>query len=231
MTSKQLSTPMKVAQLQATETDTGWKISGYATVFDNPNFYGFAIKKGAYSKLVNDGVEPKMFFNHESWRVPIGKWTSLKEDDIGRYVEGELTKGISQATDVYHAVKAGTVDGLSVSISWHGADEQDNGGLTEILQIASLSEISVVTQPADGKARISQCLSADEVDEKIEQIETIRDFESFLREAAQLSKRQSGWLLSKAKAVIASDSQRDSGLKAQHDELAAILGRINNGLK
>ena len=72
--------------------------------------------------------------------------------------------------------------------------------------------------------------SADEVDEKIEQIETIRDFESFLREAAQLSKRQSGWLLSKAKAVIASDSQRDSGLKA-HDELAAILGRINNGLK
>ena len=128
-------------------------------------------------------------------------------------------------------MKAGTVDGLSVSISWHGADEQDNGGLTEILQIASLSEISVVTQPADGKARISQCLSADEVDEKIEQIETIRDFESFLREAAQLSKRQSGWLLSKAKAVIASDSQRDSGLKAQHDELAAILGRINNGLK
>ena len=109
MTSKPLSTPMQVAQLQATETDTGWKISGYATVFDNPNFYGFAIKKGAYSKLVSDGVEPKMFFNHESWRVPIGKWTALKEDDIGLYVEGELTKGISQATDVYHAVKAGTL--------------------------------------------------------------------------------------------------------------------------
>ncbi len=230
MTTKQLSTPLNVAQLQATETDSGWKISGYATVFDNPNYYGFAIKKGAYSKLIESGVQPKMFFNHESWTVPIGKWTELREDDIGLWVEGEITKGVSQASDVYHAVKAGTVDGLSVSIGWRGADEVENSdGLTEIHNLISLSEISVVTNPADGKARINQCLSADEVDDRIERIESIRDFESFLRETAQLSKRQSGWLLAKAKAVIASDSQRDADLKAQ-DELAATFERLMNAL-
>ena len=50
--------------------------------------------------------------------MSIGKWTTLKEDKIGLYVEGFLTKGVSTASDVYHAVQAGTIDGLSVGIGW-----------------------------------------------------------------------------------------------------------------
>ena len=231
MTQKQITTSLKFCQLQAREENGEWKISGYATVFGNKNSYGFQIRKGAYSKVLAEGVNPKMFFNHNSWDLPIGKWTDLKEDDIGLKVEGVLTKGVSKAEDINHAVKAGTVDGLSVGISWRAADEVElDDGTIELSMIARLSEISVVTYPADGKARVNQVLSSDEVDEKIESIQSVRDLENFFHDEFQLSKRQSGWLLSKAKACFAAEKNRDDSQKAQK-ELAAVFDRLSVGIE
>lgn len=227
---KQLTTSLKFSQLSAQEVDGEWKVSGYATVFGNRNCYGFQIKKGAYSKLLSEGVTPKMFFNHQSWSIPIGKWTALAEDEIGLKVEGVLTKGVSQAEDIYNAIKAGTVDGLSVSIGWRFEDEKElDDGTTELQSISMLDEISVVTWPADGKARVTQVLSADEVDDRIEAIESVRDLENFFHDNFQLSKRQSGWLLAKAKACFAADKSRDDSQKAQK-ELAAMLDRLTVGI-
>lgn len=230
MTVKQVTTSLKLCQLQAVEENGEWKISGYATVFGNRNSYGFQIRKGAYSKVLAEGVNPKMFFNHESWNLPIGKWTDLKEDELGLKVEGVLTKGVSKAEDIYHAVKAGTVDGLSVGIAWKAADEIElDDGTVEVTMIARLSEISVVTYPADGKARVTQVLSSDEVDEKIESLQSVRDLENFFHDEFQLSKRQSGWLLSKAKACFAAEKNRDDSQKAQK-ELAAVFNRLSVGI-
>lgn len=230
MTQKQITTSLKLCQLQALEEDGEWKISGYATVFGNRNSYGFQIRKGAYSKVLSEGVNPKMFFNHDSWNLPIGKWTDLKEDEIGLKVEGVLTKGVSKAEDIYHAVKAGTVDGLSVGIAWKATDEVELAdGTLEITMISRLSEISVVTYPSDGKARVTQVLSADEVDEKIEALQSVRDLENFFHDEFQLSKRQSGWLLSKAKACFAAEKSRDDSQKAQK-ELAAVFDRLSVGI-
>ena len=230
MTVKQVTTSLKLCQLQALEEDGEWKIYGYATVFGNRNSYGFQIRKGAYSKVLAEGVNPKMFFNHDSWNLPIGKWTDLKEDEIGLKVEGVLTKGVSKAEDIYHAVKAGTVDGLSVGIGWKAADEVElDDGTVEVTMISRLSEISVVTYPSDGKARVTQVLSADEVDEKIESLQSVRDLENFFHDEFQLSKRQSGWLLSKAKACFAAEKNRDDSQKAQK-ELAAVFDRLSIGI-
>lgn len=230
MTVKQVTTSLKLCQLQAMEEDGEWKISGYATVFGNRNSYGFQIRKGAYSKVLAEGVNPKMFFNHDSWNLPIGKWTDLKEDEIGLKVEGVLTKGVSKAEDIYHAVKAGTVDGLSVGIGWKASDEVElDDGTVEVTMISRLSEISVVTYPSDGKARVTQVLSADEVDEKIESLQSVRDLENFFHDEFQLSKRQSGWLLSKAKACFAAEKNRDDSQKAQK-ELAAVFDRLSIGI-
>lgn len=230
MTQKQITTSLKFCRLQAIEENGEWKISGYATVFGNRNSYGFQIRKGAYSKLLSEGVNPKMFFNHDSYAVPIGKWTDLREDEIGLKVEGVLTKGVSQAEDIYHAVKAGTVDGLSVGIAWKAADEVElEDGTIEVTMIARLSEISVVTYPSDGKARVTQVLSADEVDEKIEALQSVRDLENFFHDQFQLSKRQSGWLLAKAKACFAAEKNRDDSQKAQK-ELAAVFDRLSVGI-
>ena len=230
MTQKQITTSLKVCQLQALEEDGEWKISGYASVFGNRNSYGFQIRKGAYSKLLSEGINPKMYFNHNSYGLPIGKWTHLQEDENGLKVEGVLTKGISLAQDVYQAVKAGTVDGLSVGIAWKSADEVElDDGTVEVTTISRLSEISVVTYPSDGKARVTQVLSADEVDEKIEALQSVRDLENFFHDEFQLSKRQSGWLLSKAKACFAAEKNRDDSQKAQK-ELAAVFDRLSVGI-
>lgn len=230
MTQKQITTSLKLCQLQAMEEDGEWKISGYATVFGNRNSYGFQIRKGAYSKVLTEGANPKMFFNHDSYGLPIGKWTALQEDEIGLKVEGILTKGISQSEDIYHAVKAGTVDGLSVRIAWKAEDEVTlEDGTLEVTMIARLTEISVVTYPSDGKARVTQVLSADEVDEKIEALQSVRDLENFFHDKFQLSKRQSGWLLAKAKACFAAEKNRDDSQKAQK-ELAALFDRLSVGI-
>lgn len=229
MTTKEISTPLKLAQLTAVESDGEWKIAGYATIFDNLNSYGFKIAPGAYATLLSSGAAaPKMFFNHRTFsQVPIGKWTSLSEDALGLKVEGVLTKGVALASDVYHAIKAGTLDGLSVSIGWRSEHEKiGDDGTMSVLSIASLDEISIVTMPSDGKARITQALSVDEVDERIDKIQTVRDLEDFLRDVAQLSRRQSGWLVSKAKDCIASEKRGDPALKAQLTELQKTYDRI-----
>lgn len=208
-----------------------WRVKGYATRFGNVNSYGFKILAGAYADVIASGVRPKMFFNHDSFSVPIGIWDKLEENAVGLKVEGVLTQGVVLAKDVYAALRAGTVDGLSVSIGFDAKDtETDEKGVMSLSRVKQLSEISIVTSPADSKARITQTLSADEVDARIEGLETIRDLETFFKDVANLSHRQSGWLLSKAKACFAADTRRDDALKAQK-ELQAIFERINRNME
>lgn len=73
---------------------------------------------------------------------------------------------------------------------------------------------------------MTQTLSADEIDSRIESLETVRDLEAFFKDVGNLSRRQSGWLLSKAKACFAADTRRDDALKAQ-TKLQAIFERIS----
>lgn len=230
MKKQTLSLSLSAAEIDLAGGEHEWRVSGYATKFGNVNSYGFKIAKGAYSDLITGGVKPLMFFNHDSYAVPIGRWDSLEENARGLKVSGVLTQGVSLASDVYAALRAGTVDGLSVSIGWRSEDEMDEDGVLTLSKISSLDEISIVTMPSDSKARISQVLSADDIDERIESLATVRDLETFLKEVAHLSKRQSGWLLSKAKACFAADTRRDDALKAQ-SELQVIFERISRKME
>lgn len=230
MKKQNLSLSLSAAEIDLAGGENEWRVNGYATKFGNANCYGFRIAQGAYSELIASGVKPLMFFNHDSWSVPIGRWDSLEENARGLKVSGVLTQGVSLASDVYAALRAGTVDGLSVSIGWNSEDESEEDGILTLSKISALDEISIVTFPADSKARVSQVLSADDIDERIESLATVRDLETFLKEVAHLSKRQSGWLLSKAKACFAADTRRDDALKAQ-SELQAIFERISQKME
>lgn len=230
MKKQNLSLSLSAAEIDLAGGEHEWRIVGYATKFGNANCYGFRIAQGAYADLIASGVKPLMFFNHDSYAVPIGRWDSLEENARGLKVSGVLTQGVSLASDVYAALRAGTVDGLSVSIGWNSEDESEEDGILTLSKISALDEISIVTFPADSKARVSQVLSADDIDERIESLATVRDLEAFLKEVAHLSKRQSGWLLSKAKACFAADTRRDDALKAQ-SELQAIFERISQKME
>ena len=134
--------------------DTG-RFAGYASIFGGVDSYGDTIVKGAYDYTLRKNGKPKMFYGHEAWKMPIGKWLKLSEDDTGLYVEGELTLGMSTANDVHAALKHGTLDGMSIGYALSKDDyEQLDGGGRLIKRVTRLAEVSVVNFPADSGAKV-----------------------------------------------------------------------------
>lgn len=175
------------------------RFSGYASVFGGVDSYGDTILKGAYDYTLKKNGKPKMFAQHESWGLPIGKWLTAKEDDKGLYVEGEFTPGLTRAQDTYAALKHGTVDGLSIGYLLKSGDyEELEDGKRIIKRVSLLAEVSVVAWPADTAARVDLT----SVKSAMDGIETIRDFERFLRDAGGLSKGLTEALVSRAKTIF-----------------------------
>src|SRR5687768_13525723 len=182
------------------------RFAGYASVFGGVDSYGDTIIKGAYDYTLRKHGKPKMFVQHESYGLPAGKWTAVKEDDHGLYVEGELTPGMSKSEDAKAALKHGTIDGLSIGYMLKKDDfeETEKGGRL-IRRVSNLVEISLVTFPADSAARIDLA----SVKSDIEQLETIRDFERFLRDAGGFSKGLTEALISRARIVFGNQGEPD----------------------
>ena len=209
------------------ETDEAGTIEGYASVYYGTDSYGDTIVKGAFDDCVNAEEKPKMFFNHDRYSVPIGKWEEVTADDKGLYVKGRLNLEVSQAKDVYSAVKAGDIDGFSVCMMIDPAhytlkDESDLWGGGFIEHVEALPEISVVTFPADKAARIEKVKSVD-----FSKFANLSDFEHLLRDAG-FSKSTATGIVSRFKAVALAQGDPDAAAKAEttNDELSAILAKI-----
>lgn len=200
------------------------QFEGYASIFNGNDSYNDTILPGAFASAIKKGV-PLMFFNHDWSEIPIGKWTKLEEDDKGLRVVGELTPGNPHAESVLAALKHGTLNGLSIgfSLSKDGYDEKEDGGRT-IKEIDRLFEISVVTFPADEAARIEAVKSA-----AIGAIETVRDFERFLRDAGGFSRSQAAALCAKAKEFVS--DQGDPDVEAKTQEIKERIERIKTKLE
>lgn len=207
-----------------TEGDTG-KFSGYASVFGGVDSYGDTILKGAFETTLKRYGKPKMFCQHNTWELPIGKWTVAKEDDHGLYVEGELTAGMSVAQDVYAALKHGTMDGLSIGGYLKAGDfDSLDDGRRIIKKWSRLVEISPVVFPADNSARVDMT-SVKNIDfeSALPECKTERDIEQLLRDAG-LGKWEAMALVSRAKAILMGrDAQEEADAKA----IASVVERIN----
>lgn len=207
--------------------DTG-KFSGYASVFGGVDSYGDTIIKGAFESTLRNNGKPKMFYGHV-WDMPVGKWTVAREDDHGLYVEGELTPGLSKSADVHAALRHGTLDGLSIGGFLKNGDWEDSAdGGRIIRKWSKLVEVSPVVFPADGAARIDlSSVKADDLAGAIDDIETIRDFERFLRDAGGLSKGLAEALVSRAKRIFVPGEPGQEAREAKAaQELADQLSRF-----
>jgi uncharacterized protein len=205
--------------------------TGYASVFGGVDSYGDTIKKGAFRETLKVNGLPKMFFNHD-WSMPVGKWTSAKEDDHGLFVEGELTPGHSLATDVRAALKHGTLDGLSIGGMLKAGDYEQTEEGRVIKRWAKLMEVSPVIFPADSAARIDLSsvkgeAFAQELQDEIAQLATIREFECFLRDAGGLSKGAASALVARAKALfVRRDAEGEDAEAKALSELAERFKRF-----
>lgn len=210
--------------LKFAKGDTG-AFSGYASVFGGVDSYNDTILPGAYKSVIEriktgSARMPKMFVNHKSWELPVGKWLTMEEDDTGLFMFGELTPGMDDSKAVKAAMQHGTIDGLSIGYGLNRDDvefqEKENGTVRVIKNISELYEISIVTYPADDAARVD--LSS--VKNVLDQVESIKDFEDFLREAGGFSKSLATATASRAKRLF---SQSESEKQNLPSELQRII--------
>jgi uncharacterized protein len=129
--------------------------SGYASLFGEVDLGRDAIERGAFAASIDKrgagGV--RMLFQHDPAEV-IGRWTVLREDDRGLYVEGKLATDVERAREVLALMKAGALDGLSIGFRAVKTRADRKAGVRRILE-ADLWEISVVTFPMLPTARVS----------------------------------------------------------------------------
>jgi HK97 family phage prohead protease len=208
--------------------DSG-RFTGYASVFGGVDSYGDTIVKGAYESTLRTHGKPLMYLEH-SWAgmsngaglLPIGKYVSIKEDDHGLVVEGELTPGMSVSADVGASMRHGTINGLSVGgyVKKGDYDETENGRV--IRKWSHLVEVSVVAMPADSAARI-ESVKNDGLEIAIRDISTIREFEYFLRDAGGLSKGAATALVARVKSLM---GQGDPDQQAEEKRMAELIEKL-----
>lgn len=192
--------------------DGGMKFSGYASVFDGVDSYGDTIIKGAYVNTLQNRQRPvRMLYNHMG--TVIGKWLKMYEDEKGLYVEGELTPGHSKAADVYASMKHGTLGGMS--IGYYVRAYEQLGDDRRMLKEIELVEVSVVDEPADLAAKITDVKGA------ISGCMSLKEIEFLLRDAGGFSRADACALVARVKALHQSDSDAESKAVDELDKLFA----------
>lgn len=194
---KRKSLEIVATRLKASDSDER-KFSGYASVFGGVDSYGDTIMPGAYKATLESRSRPVMMrWNH--FGPVIGKWTRMEEDEVGLFVEGELTPGHSVAEDSFALIKHGAVSGLSIGFRPVRETENETGGF-DIHEI-DLVEISIVEQPADLEAGVRDVKAA------IEEAESLKHIERLLRDAAGLSRSDAVALVARIKSLSRSESE------------------------
>lgn len=197
--------------LQIKATGEDGTIEGYGSVFGVLDDWQDVIERGAFAASIKAhkaaGTMPAMLWQHEA-DEPIGIWTEMVEDAKGLRVKGQLCLETTKGKEAYALMKMGALNGLSigfVSVKWSYDEKTDVRTLTEV----DLWEVSPVTFPANGKARITGVKAADAA-----AILTIRQAEHALRDA--------GLSADEAKALIASVKRIALDERDAHGAAAAM---------
>ncbi len=208
---------LEAVQFKFDEAREGF-FSGYASKFNGVDSYGDTILPGAYAKTLTSRQRPiQMRWNH--FGPVIGKWTKAVEDDVGLYVEGELTPGHSVASDARALMKHGAVDGLSIGFRLP-ADGSEMVGERRHLKRIDLVEISVVEEPADLAARIGNVKSF------LDEAESLKEIESLLRDAAGFTRADACALVSRIKSL----SRGERGGEAKPSDILAAINAATKSL-
>jgi HK97 family phage prohead protease len=153
-------------------------VEGYGSVFGVRDNCDDVIAKGAFIQSLKDhkaaGTMPAMLWQHDADK-PIGVWTEMVEDEKGLRIKGQLAMETVKGKEAHALLKMGAINGLSIgfmSKQWAYDRETEVRTLTEI----DLWEVSLVTFPANEKARVTNVKSADEM-------ATPKDAEKALRDA------------------------------------------------
>ena len=214
--------------LTADDDDGTGKISGYASTYNTPDLSGDVMLPGCYDavlqKIEKSGVMPVMFFSHDHWSVPCGRWESIKSDDTGLYVTGRVNTDLESGKEIYSALKFGSMSGLSVGFSFspEGVEDNDAGGY-DFKAIDDLMEISICAMPCNQNARIDAVKSLD-----VESITDYKTAERYLRDAGSFSREQAKTFISCLKSVFTHERDAQEHKKAEK-EIIDLIHKFTKG--
>jgi uncharacterized protein len=150
------------------------EFSGYGAVFGNVDSYGDVIAKGAFRDTLREWEQrsklPPMLLQHGGGfmggaddMLPVGQWTQMEENSKGLKVSGKLfALGTERGQYLYEGLKSGVLDGLSIGYRPREFTRGTKPGEPErTLTNLDLMEVSIVTFPANGKARVTGIKSLD----------------------------------------------------------------------
>ena len=153
-------------------------VEGYGSVFGVRDNYDDVIAKGAFIQSLKDhkaaGTMPAMLWQHDADK-PIGVWTEMVEEEKGLRIKAQLAMETVKGKEAHALLKMGALNGLSIGfMSKEWAYDRD----TEVRTPTAIDlwEVSLVTFPANEKARVTNVKSADEM-------ATPKDAEKALRDA------------------------------------------------
>ena len=153
-------------------------VEGYGSVFGVRDNCDDVIAKGAFVQSLKDhkaaGTMPAMLWQHDADK-PIGIWTEMVEDEKGLRIKGQLAMETVKGKEAHTLLKMGALNGLSIGfMSKEWAYDRD----TEVRTLTAIDlwEVSLVTFPANQKARVTNVKSADE-------LQAPKDAEKVLRDA------------------------------------------------
>ncbi len=189
-------------QFKATKDDGTFE--GYGSVFNITDGGGDIVVPGAFADTLATqkaaGRMPAMLWQHRP-SEPIGVYTHMEEDAVGLKVSGQLALKTTRGAEAYELMKMGALSGMSIGYRSRD-DSYDRVTGVRTLKKLDLVELSLVTFPMNDASRISSVKSA------IEEIETIRDAERFLRDSG-LSRTESVAFISRVKSLGPRDAGED----------------------
>lgn len=169
-------------------------LEGYGSVFGVRDTYDDVIASGAFVDSLKEhkaaGTMPAMLWQHDPGE-PIGVWTDMAEDKKGLHVKGQLALSTTRGREAFELLKMGALNGLSIGFKSVPGTSRYNDDGVRVLTALELWEVSLVTFPANERARITGVKASE-----IATITTIRQAEQALRDA--------GYSADAAKAFIAS---------------------------
>lgn len=196
--------------------------SGYGSIFGNVDSYNEVVAAGAFAKSIAEIAESgralPVLWNHKS-SEPIGKYTEIAEDDRGLKVAGSLlVDSVTRAKEVSALVEAGVVSGLSIGYMVKDYSHDAETGIVTLKEL-KLREISIVTFPANGEARIETIKSKLAHGGQLSK----RELEMLLRDAG-LSKNQAIRTLRDGWAGYAGEGDPQGADEAVKQALADLAG-------
>lgn len=197
---------------------------GLASTFGERDLLDDVIEPGAFGARLREPRRIKMLWQHDAAQ-PIGIWEEMAETERGLFVRGRLILDVRRAFEAWALLKAGAVDALSIGFQVpdpSGDQETDPASGVRRIKRLDLWEVSIVTFPANPKARVERvkALAAPDLTSK-------QDLEKALRDA--------GFSRSVAKYVAAHwqpPARRDAAgglaeaIAAYRREMAAVRARL-----